>query len=112
MLIALATASLELGDADAAAAAATEALEIARSRTLRYYEARALEVLAQLALDRGEFDQAAHRGGGASFYDDLSSPRASELASRLPAGRTGATCVTACSPRRRESAPMTVPPAR
>jgi tetratricopeptide (TPR) repeat protein len=81
--IALATASLELGDVDRSQAAATEALEIARSRALRYYEARALEVLAQLAFDRGEFDAAARRWQEAyAFYHDLASPRADELSAR------------------------------
>ena len=70
MILALAEARLQLGETPQAQADADEALRIMRQRGLRYYEARALEVLALLAAERGEIDLAVHHSQQARAMEE------------------------------------------
>jgi tetratricopeptide (TPR) repeat protein len=83
-LIYLAESYRVVGDTQAAVDSLNRALEIMRRNGLRYYEARALEVLALLASDSGDADAAAeYRHDAHAIYAALSSPRAQDIAPHL-----------------------------
>jgi len=83
-LIYLAESYQAVGETQAAVESLNPALEIMSRNGLRYYEARAHEVLALLASETGDPDDAAeHWHLAHAIYDALSSPRARDVAPHL-----------------------------